>query len=108
MMSGSMGFDLGNSIAPPSWSYLDAQKSGVLYAMTGAQQCWASGALQTYKSNIILRCASTQAKGFVITQEPGSCTFNLTMETPLACASKSPVFQLKQKIRARAQRGALD
>jgi len=87
VQGGAQSFDIGNwpASSPPAWSYIDADKSGVQYKLTGAPQCWAQGGQpQPYTGTVVLKCAGT-AGALTVTSPPQSCDKTYTLPTPLAC-----------------------
>jgi len=82
-------FDIGNWGGTANWMLIDPNNPaiGVMYQLTGAQSCWATGTPTSYFANILFVCAATQAATVAVTNPPSSCVQNYTISTPLACSN---------------------
>jgi len=89
VQGGAQAFDVGNwnAAAAPQWSYISPSVPalGVQYQLSGANQCWASGAVQPYQTTVQFQCVREQSKGFKVQHDTTPCSTTFIVGTPLAC-----------------------
>jgi len=89
---GTFVASLGSFYVQPQWSFItlppqpaEPGENGVMYTFTNGDICWIAGRQQVRTVQVVFRCDPSQSDTMKIEEDQTTCTFTLTLKSPVAC-----------------------